>query len=64
NPSSPPSVVIHIGWELQLGNVWLSHFRVYEGDWVEEDLEIPGQEKILVTPLGRLATAWGQVKSR
>jgi len=64
NPSSPPAVVIHIGWNLQEGGVWFSHFRVYEGEWIEEDIEIEGQKKISVTPMGRLATAWGQIKSR
>ena len=64
HPSSPPAVVIHIGWNLQEGGVWFSHFRVYEGDWVEEDIEIEGQKKISVTPAGRLATTWGQIKSR
>lgn len=57
DPSSPPDVVIHIGFEFLLDDVWFSHFRVYEGDYVAEAASS-------VTPLNRLATAWGQIKSR
>jgi len=64
DPSSPPQVVIHIAFNKQLDDVWFRHFRVYEGEYVEEDLELDGQKKISVTPMGRLATAWGQIKSR
>ena len=64
HPSSPPAVVVHIAFNLQLDNVWFSHFRVYEGEYVEEeDIEGP-QKKISVTSSGRLATAWGEIKSR
>jgi len=62
HPSSPPQVVVHIGFDLQLDNVWFSHFRVYEGDYVEEDIE--GQKKIAVTPAGRLPIVWGAIKNR
>jgi len=58
---SPPNVVLHIAFNFLKDDVWFSHFRVYEGQYVEEDL---GQPKISVTPMGRLATAWGQIKSR
>ncbi len=65
HPSSPPNVVFHIGWELQMGAVWLSHFRVYEGDWEEEDIDLDDQwPRIAVTPMDRLATAWGHIKSK
>ena len=57
HPTSPPQVVIHIGFQTQLGSVWFSHFRVYEGDFVEEAVSS-------VTPVDRLTTAWGQIKSR
>ena len=57
HPTSPPQVVIHIGFQTQLGSVWFSHFRVYEGDFVEEAASS-------VTPVNRLTTAWGQIKSR
>lgn len=59
--TSPPLVVIHMTFEFMTEDVWLSHFRVYEGDYVEEDLEdLP---RISVSPMGRLATAWGEIKS-
>jgi hypothetical protein len=57
HPSSPPQVVVHIGFEFLLEDVWFSHFRVYEGDYVEEGLAP-------VTPVGRLATSWAAIKSR
>ena len=62
DPSSPPAVVIHIGFNFQTDDVWFSHFRVYEGEYVEEALEnIPPRA---VTPVARLTTAWGKIKSR
>ncbi len=64
NPTSPPQVVIHIGFQRQLVDVWFCHFLVYEGPYQEEDLEIPGEERIAVTPLGNMATAWAKIKSR
>jgi hypothetical protein len=64
NPSSPPQVVIHIGFDFQLVDVWFSHFRVYNDQYEEEDLEINGQRRIAVTPLGSIATAWGKIKSK
>ena len=57
HPSSPPQVVIHVAFNLMLEDVWFSHFRAYEGEYVEEVLTP-------VTPVDRLATAWGQIKSR
>jgi hypothetical protein len=58
---SPPNVVIHIQFNNIKDDVWFDHFRVYQGEYVPEEL---GQPKISVTPMGRLATAWGQIKSR
>ena len=58
---SPPQVVIHIQFNGQLDDVWFSHFRVYQGEFVEEEL---GGPKIAVKPMGRLTTAWGQIKSK
>jgi len=58
---SPPQVVIHTRVNA-IGNIWFSHFRVYEGKYVEEDLE--GRPRIAVTPMDRLATTWGEIKSR
>jgi len=54
---SPPNSVIHIQFEGSTADVWLDHFRVYPGDYVEEKLAP-------VTPTGRLTTVWGQIKSR
>ena len=56
---SPPQVVIHTRVNA-IGNIWFSHFRVYEGKYVEEDLE--GRPRIAVTPMDRLATTWGALK--
>ena len=52
---SPPQFVIHVEFGGQTGKVWFSHFLVYEGDFVPEVLSP-------VTPTGRLATAWGEIK--
>jgi len=64
NPTSPPQVVIHIGFQRQLVDVWFSHFRVYNDQYEEEDLEIDGKRQIAVTSMGNTATAWGKIKSR
>ena len=56
-PGSPPQVVIHVGFEFLLDDVWFSHFLVYEGDYVEEELAS-------VTPMDSSATSWGKIKSR
>jgi len=58
---SPPQVVLHITFVGTTDDIWFDHFRVYVGEYVEEDL---GQPKISVMPMGRLATVWGQIKSR
>lgn len=59
---SPPQVVIHIQFNNIKENVWFAHFRIYEGEYVEEDLE--GRPRIAVTPMDRLTTAWGEIKRR
>ena len=59
---SPPQVVIHIQFNKQLEDVWFQHFRVYEGEYVEEDLE--ALQRIAVTPIDNMATSWGKIKSR
>lgn len=56
---SPPAVVIHIQFNKLKEDVWFSHFRVYEGKFVEEQLGTP---KIAVNPMGSLSTAWGKIK--
>ncbi len=65
HPSSPPQVVVHMGLNNPPGHlldIWLSHFKVYEGDYVEEEIE--GVKPKAVTPADRLATAWGQIKNK
>jgi hypothetical protein len=57
NPSSPPQVVVHVGFDTQLEDVWFSHFMAYEGEYVPEELAS-------VTPMDSSATAWGKIKSR
>lgn len=57
---SPPQVVIHIQFNGAMDDVWFSHFRVYEGEFVEEEL---GGLKKAVSPSGSMATAWGAIKS-
>ncbi len=59
---SPPLVVLHIAFNNVVGEVWFSHFRVYEGEYVEEELD--EGPKIAVTPTHRLTTTWGQIKNR
>lgn len=52
---SPPEVVVHVGFNLTKEDVWLDHFRVYEGDFVEEVLTA-------VEPEDKLATSWAALK--
>ena len=42
--------------------VWVDHVRFYEGDYEEEDFEEIMRD-ISVTPAGKLATTWGQIRS-
>lgn len=41
--------------------VWFDHFRLYEGEYFEEDEE--GNIKIAVDPGGKLASTWASIKS-
>lgn len=41
--------------------VWFDHFRLYDGEYFEEDEE--GNPKISVEPNGRLLSTWAGVKS-
>ena len=61
--SSPPNVIIHIQFNFMKEDVWFSHFRVYKGDWIEEK-GLGEKPKLSIAPAGKLAVAWGQVKSR
>lgn len=62
-PFDDANMVIHIGTQQQMGDIWIDHVRVYKGKYIEEDLE--GQPKrISVTPIGTRTATWGQIKSR
>lgn len=52
---SPPNSVIHIQFEGSVDDVWFHSFRVYEGEFAPTVLSP-------VSPVGRLATAWGEIK--
>ncbi len=52
---SPPNSVIHIQFEGSVDDVWFRNFRVYEGEFVPTVLSP-------VSPIGRLTTAWGEIK--
>lgn len=43
-----------------VGLTWFDHFRLYEGDYFEEDI---GQKEKAVTPYGNLISTWAKVKS-
>jgi len=60
---SPPQVVIHIQFNKIKGGVWFAHFRVYEGKYVKDDINLGGKPKT-VSPGGKLAYSWGEIKSR
>ncbi len=58
-------VVIHIGLNYpptEMYDMWIAHAKVYEGDYVEEDIE--GLQPKAVTPVGNLAIPWGEIKGR
>lgn len=57
--SSPPAVVIHIQFNNMKGDIWLDHFRVYQGEYVEDELS-EGEQA--VKAVDKLATVWGQIK--
>lgn len=58
-----PQVVIHIALNYpptHMRDAWFAHFKVYEGDYVEEEIE--GLKPKAVNPADRLTTAWGKIK--
>jgi hypothetical protein len=60
-----PVVVIHIALNYpptEMNDMWIAHAKVYEGDYVEEEIE--GLEPQAVTPVGNLAIPWGEIKGR
>jgi len=42
------------------GQVWFDHFRLYQGDYIKEEL---GVKPKAVEPNGKLAYTWGKMKS-
>lgn len=58
--ASPPQVVIHITFESFKDDVWFDHFRVYQGEYVAEDIS----PKQAIKPVGKLGTTWGYIKSK
>ena len=60
---SPPQVVIHIQFNNLKGGVWFAHFRVYEGKYVKDKIDLGAKPKA-VTPGEKLASSWGEIKSR
>jgi hypothetical protein len=58
--SSPPKVVIHLHFAFMKEDVWFDHFRVYEGEYVAEDIS----PKQAIEPVGKLGITWGYIKSK
>ena len=44
------------------GSIWFDHFRLYEGDYIEEEFE--GKQEKAVEPSIRLTTTWAKIKTR
>jgi len=61
---SPPQVVIHIQFNMIKGSVWFAHFRVYEGKYVKDNVDLGQKPKAVVTPGEKLASSWGEIKTR
>ena len=61
-----PNVFIHIALNYlptEMNDMWIAHAKVYEGDYVEEEIE-GLKPQAAVTPVGNLAIPWGEIKSR
>ena len=43
------------------GLVWLDHFRLYEGDYIEEDFE--GKPDMSVKPYSKMISMWAAIKA-
>jgi len=57
---SPPAVVIHIQFDFMKDDVWFDHFRVYQGEYVAEDIS----PKQAIEPIGKQGATWGSIKSK
>ncbi len=55
------NVGIYVELRDTVGLVWFDHFRLYEGEYVEEELE--GVGKIAVEPRSKLISTWAGIKS-
>ncbi len=54
-------VGIYVELQDTVGKVWFDHFRFYEGDYEEEDME-EMERDIAVEPCGRIACTWASIK--
>jgi len=45
-----------------VGRTWFDHFRLYEGDYIEEDMGGLGKGKA-VRPLDKLVSTWSAIKN-
>lgn len=54
-------VGIYVELRDTVGKVWFDHFRFYEGDYEEEDME-EMEKDIAVEPRGKVACAWARIK--
>jgi len=57
--AGPPAVVVHIGTHLLKEDMWLDHFRVHLGEFVEDGLS----EAQPVDPAGKLAATRATLKA-
>lgn len=58
------SATIHLAIAQSKGDIWIDHFRLYEGDYVEEDFDkLNKQTKKAVDVNGKLAATWCGIKS-
>jgi hypothetical protein len=61
NISADDSIVgIYVELRDTVGSVWFDHFRFYEGDYEEEDIE--GIVEKAVEPSGKIACTWARIK--
>ena len=44
------------------GRLWIDHVRVYEGEFVEDELSLGEEIVKAVKPTGKLAVTWGEIK--
>lgn len=54
-------VGIYVELRDTVGKVWFDNFRLYEGEYIEEDLE--GMQAATVEPRGKLVSTWAAAKS-